>query len=73
MENKETSDHDNLGTITVANEITDEALKAALEAQKSDFVDEIEIRDGKVYIKSFDGKNTCYYVISGNLAEQPSN
>lgn len=61
-------DADILGTITVTGEITDEALIAALNTKAKDFVDEITIKDSdsKVYIKSFDGKDTCYYEIENS-------
>jgi hypothetical protein len=66
VENKETGDHNNLGTITISAEVTAENkdnLLEALNTKKADFVDEITIDTAykKVMIKSFDGKSTCYY------------
>ena len=74
VENKETSDHDNLGTITVSVEVTAENkdnLLEALTTKKADFVDEITIdtANKKVMIKSFDGKESCYYVIVNSNGE----
>lgn len=70
-------DADQLGeiTITVAEgqEITDAALLEVLSNNKKDFVEQITIdrtdaTNVKVMIKSYDGKDTCYYkivVVSG--------